>query len=126
ICSTPSPPRRSSDRAIEEHCPCAGFRTLAIDDACCRTIRNVWSTFEATALTIRNSAPLKVALAGAGMISWYHLVAWRNLGERVRVVAVCDPDRARASSRAKEFSIPKIYGDAEAMFAAEAIDALDV
>jgi predicted dehydrogenase len=77
-------------------------------------------------MTIRNSAPLKVALAGAGMISWYHLVAWRNLGERVRVVAVCDPDRARASSRAKEFSIPKIYGDAEAMFAAEAIDALDV
>ena len=22
--------------------------------------------------------PMRVALAGAGMISWYHLVAWRN------------------------------------------------
>src|SRR5947207_6833862 len=74
----------------------------------------------------RRSDPLKVALAGAGMISWFHLVAWRNLRDRVRVVAVCDPDRAKVSVRAKEFSIPKVYGDADAMFAAEAIDALDV
>ena len=70
--------------------------------------------------------PLKVALAGAGMISWFHLVAWRSLGNRVRVVAVCDPDGSKASARAKEFSIPKVYRDAETMFAAEAIDALDV
>jgi predicted dehydrogenase len=70
--------------------------------------------------------PLKVALAGAGMISWYHLVGWRNLGERARVVAVCDPDAAKAAKRAEEFSIPHVYRDADAMFAAEAIDALDV
>jgi predicted dehydrogenase len=70
--------------------------------------------------------PLKVALAGAGMISWYHLVGWRNLGERVRLVAVCDPDAAKAAKRAKEFSIPNVYRDSDAMFAAEAIDALDV
>ena len=70
--------------------------------------------------------PLKVALAGAGMISWYHLIGWRNLGERVRLVAVCDPNSARAAKRAEEFSIPKVYRDADAMFAAEAIDALDV
>src|SRR2546430_3237802 len=78
------------------------------------------------AAPLGRSKPLKVALAGAGMISGYHLVAWRNLGERVRVVAVCDPDRAKASARAEEFSIPKVYGDAEAMFAAESFDALDV
>src|SRR6266511_760098 len=74
----------------------------------------------------RQSKPLKVALAGAGMISGYHLVGWRNLGERVRVVAVCDPDAAKAAKRAKEFSIPHIYRDGDAMFAAEVIDALDV
>ncbi len=72
------------------------------------------------------SKPLQVALVGAGMISWYHLVAWRNLGERVRVVAVCDPDASRAAKRAEEFAIPHVYRDADAMFAAEAIDALDV
>jgi predicted dehydrogenase len=60
------------------------------------------------------------------MISWYHLIAWRSLGERVRLVAVCDPDAARAARRAEEFSIPNVYRDADAMFAAEAIDALDV
>src|ERR1700688_4896576 len=70
--------------------------------------------------------PLKVALAGAGMISWHHLIGWRNLGERVRLVAVCDPDAAKAAKRAEEFSIPHVYSDAEAMFAGEAIDALDV
>lgn len=70
--------------------------------------------------------PLKVALAGAGMISWHHLAGWRALGERVRPVAICDPDPGRAAKRAEEFAIPKVYRDAEAMFAAEAIDALDV
>jgi predicted dehydrogenase len=77
-------------------------------------------------MTARNQAPLKVALAGAGMISWFHLVAWRNLGSRARVVAVCDPDRAKAAARAQEFSIRGVYGDAEAMFAAESFDALDI
>ncbi len=44
--------------------------------------------------------PLRVALAGAGMISWHHLTAWRNAGERVRVVAICDPDVDKATRRA--------------------------
>jgi predicted dehydrogenase len=39
---------------------------------------------------------------------------------------VCDPDTAKAAKRAEEFSIPKVYRDADAMFASEAIDALDV
>jgi len=74
----------------------------------------------------RTSPPLKVALAGAGMISWFHLVAWRNQGDRVRVVAICDPDAAKVSARAGEFSIARVYGDADAMFSTESIDALDV
>ena len=69
---------------------------------------------------------LNVALAGAGMISWHHLVAWKSLGARVRLVAVCDPDGAKAAARAAEFSIPETYGDPDTMFAAETIDALDV
>src|SRR5689334_2988592 len=76
------------------------------------------------AMAKRNSTALKVALAGAGMISWYHLVAWRNAGERVRVVAVCDPDAAKASARAEEFSIPGVYADADSMFAAGGVDVL--
>ncbi|MCI0621499.1 MAG: Gfo/Idh/MocA family oxidoreductase [Acidobacteria bacterium] len=71
-------------------------------------------------------SPLKVALAGAGMISWHHLVAWRSLGVRVRVVAICDPDPLRAQKRAEEFRVSKVYEDAETMLAAEEINALDI
>jgi D-apiose dehydrogenase len=70
--------------------------------------------------------PLRVALAGAGMISAHHLAAWRSLGARVEMVAICDPDLARARKRADEFGVAKFYRDAEAMLADETIDALDV
>ena len=69
---------------------------------------------------------LNVALAGAGMISFYHLIAWRKLGDRVRLVSVCDPDRDNAGKRAAEFGIATVYQDAKALFAAEAIHAIDV
>jgi predicted dehydrogenase len=39
---------------------------------------------------------------------------------------VCDPDSDKAAKRSQEFSIPSVYRDADAMFAAESIDALDV
>ena len=61
------------------------------------------------------SGPLRIALAGAGMISWFHLVGWRNLGARVRLVAVCDPDFAKAGARAKEFGIERAFSERDAM-----------
>jgi predicted dehydrogenase len=71
--------------------------------------------------------PIRVALAGAGMISHYHLIGWRNAGaSRVKLVAVYDPDRARAETRAREFGIPKVYDKPDAMLDQEGIDALDV
>jgi predicted dehydrogenase len=60
------------------------------------------------------------------MISRHHLIAWRKLGERVDLVAVCDPREEQARRRAEEFCIARIYTDGEAMLAQEAIDALDV
>lgn len=69
---------------------------------------------------------LKVALAGAGMISHYHLLAWSRLAEAVTLVAICDPDLARARRRAEEFGIAAAYATAEEMLAAEAVDALDI
>lgn len=74
----------------------------------------------------KRQAPHKIALAGAGMISWYHLTAWRKLGARVRLVAICDPDAEHARRRAEEFGIANIYQDRDAMLAAETIAALDV
>src|SRR5215470_10020728 len=72
------------------------------------------------------AGPLRVALAGAGMISWHHLTAWRRLGDAVELVAICDPDIAKAEDRACEFGVKRIWRDGAAMLAAETIDALDV
>jgi len=74
----------------------------------------------------KRTSPLKVALAGAGMISRYHLTAWRKLGTRIELVAVCDPDGEKATRRAQEVGIPKVYQDRDKMLAEEGIEALDV
>ena len=70
-------------------------------------------------------ADLRVGLIGAGMISPYHLTGWSRL-ERAKVVAICDPDRARAEERAKAFGIASVHTDAAAMLAREQLDAVDI
>jgi predicted dehydrogenase len=74
----------------------------------------------------KRNPPLKVAIAGAGMISWFHLTAWRKLADRVELVAVCDPDAKKAYARAEEFAIPKVFTDRDDMLSHEKIDALDI
>jgi predicted dehydrogenase len=69
-------------------------------------------------------APLRAALAGAGMISLYHLRAWAATG--VPVVAICDPDRTRGGDRAAEFGIERVYDDARAMFAEGGFEMIDI
>jgi predicted dehydrogenase len=69
--------------------------------------------------------PLRIGLAGAGMISHYHLIAWSR-DPRTKVVALCDPDLAQAKRRSAEFAIPAVYGDLEAMLAGQELDAVDV
>jgi D-apiose dehydrogenase len=72
------------------------------------------------------TSPLRVAIAGAGMISRHHLLAWQALGPRVEVVAVCDPDASRAARRAGEFGIPASYTDPERMLGEARPAALDI
>lgn len=67
---------------------------------------------------------IRVALVGAGLISLYHLRAWRNAG--VPVVAVCDVDRARAQARADEFGVERVYDDPEALLRDGGFDAVDI
>jgi len=77
-----------------------------------------------SAATAPGKGSLPVALVGAGMISLYHLRAWRNAG--VPVVAVCDIDRSRAAARAAEFGIERVYDDPAALFADGGFDAVDI
>jgi predicted dehydrogenase len=58
---------------------------------------------------------MRFAVFGAGFWPRYQLAAWNEVGG-VRCVAVCDWDRARAEALAREFGIPAVYDDPEALF----------
>jgi D-apiose dehydrogenase len=73
---------------------------------------------------VPSGVPLRVALVGAGMISLYHLRAWRNAG--VEVVAVCDIDRAKAEARAAEFGIQRVYDHPQTLFADGGFEVVDI
>lgn len=72
----------------------------------------------------RTEQPLRVALAGAGMISVYHLRAWQAAG--VEIVAVCDVDRQAAEARANEFGVERVYDDPALLFEEGGFDAVDI
>ena len=69
--------------------------------------------------------PLRVGVAGTGMISLYHLRAWQEV-DAAEVVAVCDIDASRAAERAKEFGIDGVYTDVERMLDECDLDAIDI
>src|SRR6202047_5103512 len=70
--------------------------------------------------------PLRIGLIGAGMVSRHHLIAWADIADRARVIAIADPSRENATRRADEFAISNIYADAEAMLAVSELDAVDI
>src|SRR5262249_9259290 len=71
------------------------------------------------------SEPLRIGLAGAGMISYHHLVAWSR-DERAKVVAICDPDLEKARGRAAEFGIAGVHGDLAGLLDSHGVDAVDI
>jgi predicted dehydrogenase len=73
------------------------------------------------------TGPTRVALIGCGFFARNHLHSWKDLAvEGAELVAVCDKDPARAEAAAREFGVPRWYGDIDAMLAAERIDLLDI
>jgi D-apiose dehydrogenase len=70
-------------------------------------------------------ARLRVGMAGAGRITYNHLLAWRGL-KNADVVAIADPLVERASGRSKEFDIPSVYDDVADMLDREDLDVLDI
>jgi D-apiose dehydrogenase len=68
---------------------------------------------------------LKVGLAGAGSISFNHLVAWKTVPD-VEVVAAANPTIQKAQARAAEFGIPAVYNNVAEMLDKEDLDILDI
>jgi predicted dehydrogenase len=68
--------------------------------------------------------PLRVALVGCGLISLYHLRAWKAAG--AEIVALCDTDIDKAKARAEEFGVLRVHAEAGEMFAQGGFDAVDI
>ena len=73
------------------------------------------------------SEKIKVGIISCGMIArGAHIPAYQRFSEFYEIVAVCDINLEAAKQTAKEFSIPKYYGDAREMFENENIDVVSV
>lgn len=68
---------------------------------------------------------IKVAIAGAGAISEFHLKGWQAQ-HGVTLAAICDPDGDKARARAEAFGIAEVFTDAAEMLRAVAPDAIDI
>ena len=69
--------------------------------------------------------PLRIAFAGAGAISTFHLTGWRAM-LNAQVVAICDPILDKARARAAEFDVPTVYADFATMLDQEQPDAVEI
>lgn len=68
---------------------------------------------------------LRFAILGTGFWARYQLAAWREL-PGVQCVALYNRTVAKAEGLAREFGVPAVYGDPEAMMRKEALDFLDI
>jgi len=67
----------------------------------------------------------RVAVLGCGQVSQEHFIGWSHC-PGVTLVAVCDPMHERAAAKSMAFTIPGVYTEPEAMFAAEKFDLVDI
>jgi 2-alkyl-3-oxoalkanoate reductase len=67
----------------------------------------------------------RVGIVGAGYVAPYHLRGLRSTPE-AEVVAVADPDQAKAQTLARQFSIPAVYASLGEMLAAGRPDAVHI
>lgn len=69
---------------------------------------------------------LKVGIIGNGGIAHCHADGYKELSDRVEIVACCDINEEKAIAFAKEYDIPKTYTDCREMLKAEKLDLVSV
>lgn len=73
------------------------------------------------------AAPLKVALAGTGLIANVkHIPAWQKLAGKVQLLAVSDLNEDQARQVADKFGIAKVFTDYDRMLAEAKPDIVDI
>ncbi|MFW6690708.1 Gfo/Idh/MocA family protein [Streptomyces sp. MAR4 CNX-425] len=74
-----------------------------------------------------NPAPaFRVAIVGVGSIARTHVSALTELAGRARLVAIAETDPARAAEFSRRSPAPRVYGDAESLFANEELDLVHI
>ena len=71
------------------------------------------------------SADLRFAIFGTGFWARYQLAAWREVPGAL-CVALYNRTRAKAETLAREFGIPAVYDDPEALLSTEKLDFIDI
>lgn len=71
------------------------------------------------------NSKIRVAIAGAGMVTRHHIAAWKRLPQ-VEIVAICARHLSNARRRVQEFGIPAAYDDVAAMLDSEKPAVLDI
>ena len=74
---------------------------------------------------MNDGANLRVAFAGAGLMSQFHLNGWSDV-DGAEIVAICDPDTGKAEQRAREYGIPTVYSDFTTMLEETTPTAVDI
>jgi predicted dehydrogenase len=71
-------------------------------------------------------SPVRVGVIGAGSVAQIaHIPAWKR-SAHADLVAVCDPDQARAKAVARKFGIPRVDADFEDLLRSGEVDAVDI
>jgi D-apiose dehydrogenase len=76
-------------------------------------------------LSAIGNRPIRVAMAGTGYVSPYHLKGWQH-HQNLEIVALCAIDQAQAEARARQFGISKVYARFEEMLDTEKPDVVDI
>ena len=69
--------------------------------------------------------PRRIAVVGAGFFSQFHLDGWQQV-KGATVVALCDPDAAKADELASRFGVTAVYASVQQMLDAAKPDLVDV
>ncbi len=69
--------------------------------------------------------PLRVAIVGCGRISDLHQRGYQGRDD-ARIVAVCDTDRSRASKKARDWGVEKVYTDYHRLLEDKDVDVVEL
>ncbi|CAN5143470.1 Gfo/Idh/MocA family oxidoreductase [soil metagenome] len=69
---------------------------------------------------------LKFAVLGCGFWAKFQIYGWKEMGDKVELIALCDQNIERAEEYAKIFDVERCYDNAEELFNYEHLDFVDI